>query len=154
MLVTAKSEIILCAGAIDTPKLLLLSGVGPAKELATKNIAIVHDLPGVGKNLQDHCGVFLEEVASSAYSKRVQFMKDEEQAAAARQQWNQDHTGPLDTHFCSNVVAYPKFPNIPTSEAFQSIDEVTRNYMLDPRVPSYESLMVRSPPTVLAARQF
>jgi choline dehydrogenase-like flavoprotein len=152
--VTANSEIILCAGAIDTPKLLLLSGVGPAKELATKNIPIVHDLPGVGKNLQDHCGVFLEEVVSSAYSKRVLFMKNEKVVAAARQQWKKDHTGPLDTHFCSNVVAYPKFPTAPNSEAFQSIDEATRKYMLDARVPSYESFMVCSLHNIIFTMQF
>jgi hypothetical protein len=103
----------------------------------------VHHLPGAGKNLQDHCGIFLEEVVSSAYSERVLFMKDEERVAAARQQWNNDHTGPLDTHFCSNVVAYPKFPVPPSSEAFKSIDEATQKYMLDPRVPSYEPCMVR-----------
>jgi hypothetical protein len=52
-------------------------------------------------------------------------MKDEDEAITARQKWNIDHTGPLDTHFCSNVVAYPKLPTPPSSEAFQSIDEAT-----------------------------
>lgn len=52
----ANSEIILCAGAIDTPRLLLLSGIGPAHELEKLQppIVIQHDLPGVGENLQDH----------------------------------------------------------------------------------------------------
>ncbi len=47
-------EIILCAGAIGSPHLLLLSGVGPADELRAAGVPVVHDLPGVGKNLQDH----------------------------------------------------------------------------------------------------
>jgi choline dehydrogenase len=50
----ARREIILCGGAIGSPQLLLLSGIGPAAQLDQHGIAVVHDLPGVGKNLQDH----------------------------------------------------------------------------------------------------
>jgi choline dehydrogenase len=50
----ARREIILCGGAINSPQLLLLSGIGPASQLAEHGIAVVQDLPGVGKNLQDH----------------------------------------------------------------------------------------------------
>ena len=51
--VFASREVILCAGAFNTPQLLKLSGVGPAKELQDFNIDLVVDLPGVGENLQD-----------------------------------------------------------------------------------------------------
>src|SRR5262249_8898990 len=47
-------ELILCAGAIHTPRLLLLSGVGPQADLKPLGIDTVIDLPGVGRNLQDH----------------------------------------------------------------------------------------------------
>lgn len=47
-------EILLCAGAIDTPKLLMLSGIGDARALAPLGIEVLVDLPGVGCNLQDH----------------------------------------------------------------------------------------------------
>jgi choline dehydrogenase len=47
-------EVILCAGAIDTPRLLLYSGIGPARQLEDLGIDVVHDLPGVGENLLDH----------------------------------------------------------------------------------------------------
>lgn len=50
----AKEEVILCAGALATPKLLMLSGIGPATELAAFGIPVVRDLPGVGENFQDH----------------------------------------------------------------------------------------------------
>ncbi|HEY1077083.1 MAG TPA: choline dehydrogenase [Fontimonas sp.] len=50
----ARREVILSAGAVVTPQLLMLSGIGPREELARHSIALVHELPGVGKNLQDH----------------------------------------------------------------------------------------------------
>ncbi|WP_234807517.1 GMC family oxidoreductase [Mycolicibacterium bacteremicum] len=58
----ADAEVILSAGAIDTPRLLLLSGVGPAGELAAAGVPVRHDLPGVGRNLHDHplCAVVYE----------------------------------------------------------------------------------------------
>jgi choline dehydrogenase len=52
--VKAQREIILCAGAIQSPQLLLLSGVGDSAQLAAMNIPVRHDLPGVGRNLHDH----------------------------------------------------------------------------------------------------
>jgi choline dehydrogenase-like flavoprotein len=50
----AKAETILCAGAVDTPRLMLLSGLGPKKQLEDLSIPVVKDIPGVGENLLDH----------------------------------------------------------------------------------------------------
>src|SRR5262249_14515194 len=50
----ASREVVLCAGAVHTPRLLLLSGIGPQEELAPLGIDTAVDLPGVGRNLQDH----------------------------------------------------------------------------------------------------
>jgi len=47
-------EVILCGGAINSPQLLMLSGIGPAKQLKDHGVAVALDLPGVGENLQDH----------------------------------------------------------------------------------------------------
>jgi choline dehydrogenase len=55
--VYARREVILCAGAFQSPQLLLLSGVGPADELARLGIPVEHDAPEVGRNLQDHLDV-------------------------------------------------------------------------------------------------
>jgi choline dehydrogenase len=52
--VRAAREVIVSAGAIDSPRLLLLSGIGPRAELTALGIPLVHNLPGVGRNLQDH----------------------------------------------------------------------------------------------------
>ncbi|BBB30267.1 choline dehydrogenase [Neptunomonas japonica] len=57
---TAKKEVILAAGSVGSPHLLQLSGVGPAKVLKEAGVELVHDLPGVGENLQDHLEVYFQ----------------------------------------------------------------------------------------------
>ena len=53
----AEREVLLAGGAINSPQLLLLSGIGPAEELRALGVQVALDLPGVGKNLQDHLNV-------------------------------------------------------------------------------------------------
>jgi len=57
----AEREVILAAGAIGSPHLLMLSGVGHADELRRHHIPLVHHLPGVGQNLQDHLEVYVQQ---------------------------------------------------------------------------------------------
>jgi choline dehydrogenase len=52
--VTADREVLLCAGSIGSPQILQLSGIGPAPLLQQCGLPVIHDLPGVGENLQDH----------------------------------------------------------------------------------------------------
>lgn len=59
-LARARREIILSAGPINSPQLLKLSGIGPPAELAQHGIALVHALPGVGENLQDHLEFYFQ----------------------------------------------------------------------------------------------
>ncbi|WP_371432520.1 GMC family oxidoreductase [Novosphingobium sp.] len=51
---TVEREVLLCAGAYGSPQILMLSGIGPGGELASHGISPVHELPGVGQNLQEH----------------------------------------------------------------------------------------------------
>ena len=57
--VRAEREVIVASGAIGSPKLLLQSGIGPADHLRAVGVNVVHDLPGVGSNLQDHLDLFV-----------------------------------------------------------------------------------------------
>ena len=61
----SESDVLLCAGAIDSPRLLMLSGIGPADQLASFGIRVAADLPAVGRHLEDHL-----LVAGVAYSAR------------------------------------------------------------------------------------
>ncbi|CAG4924156.1 unnamed protein product, partial [Acidocella sp. C78] len=55
--IAARREVILCGGAINSPQLLMLSGIGPRDALARAGVDLVHELPGVGANLQDHLDI-------------------------------------------------------------------------------------------------
>jgi len=75
-------RIICCGGAINSPQLLLLSGVGPAAALEALRIPVVQDLPGVGENLQDHLEVYVQHACTQPVS-----------MAPALQWWNKPWIG-------------------------------------------------------------
>ncbi|WP_299586670.1 GMC family oxidoreductase N-terminal domain-containing protein [uncultured Tateyamaria sp.] len=91
-LVEATREVILSGGAFGSPQLLLLSGIGPRDELDQHGIDVVHDLPGVGRNLQDHLDYII-----SFHSKRDDVVglgpKGLADLARAGMRWRKDGTG-------------------------------------------------------------
>ncbi|MEO7397538.1 MAG: GMC family oxidoreductase N-terminal domain-containing protein, partial [Ilumatobacteraceae bacterium] len=62
------NEVVLCGGALNTPQLLQLSGVGNARELSALGIPVVHDLPGVGEHMQDHLEVYIQHSCTQPVS--------------------------------------------------------------------------------------
>jgi len=76
-------EVVLAGGAINTPQLLLLSGVGPAADLEALGIPVVRDLPGVGGNLQDHLEVYIQYACTQPVSMQP----------AATQKWRRPFVG-------------------------------------------------------------
>jgi choline dehydrogenase len=66
--ITANSEVILAASAINSPKILMLSGIGPADHLTEHGIPVVADRPGVGQNLQDHLELYVQYAVSKPVS--------------------------------------------------------------------------------------
>jgi choline dehydrogenase len=81
-------ELILSAGAYQSPHLLLLSGVGPADEIAEAGLSAIHDLPGVGRNLQDHAGSMLSFRSAHDY-------RGPADTAAAEAELRQTGHGPM-----------------------------------------------------------
>ena len=66
----AKQEVVICCGAIDTPKLLMLSGIGPGRHLKEYGIQVARHLPGVGANLQDHLVIPMGWLYPDSYQQR------------------------------------------------------------------------------------
>ena len=66
--ITARAEVIVAASSINSPKLLMLSGIGPAAHLAEHGIALVADRAGVGQNLQDHLEMYIQMAATQPVS--------------------------------------------------------------------------------------
>lgn len=80
--VRARREVLVCSGAIASPQLLQRSGVGPSALLRDLGIEVVHDLPGVGQNLQDHLEMYLQYACKQPVS-----------LYPALQWWNQPQIG-------------------------------------------------------------
>ncbi|MEZ5804195.1 MAG: choline dehydrogenase [Rhizobiaceae bacterium] len=59
--VKARREVVIAASSINSPKLLMLSGIGPAEHLRSHGIAVIADRPGVGRNLQDHLELYIQQ---------------------------------------------------------------------------------------------
>lgn len=66
--ISAQREVVLAASSLNSPKLLMLSGIGPAAHLAQHGIDVVADRPGVGQNLQDHLELYIQMAASQPVS--------------------------------------------------------------------------------------
>ena len=106
-------EVILCGGAINTPQLLQLSGVGAAGELEALGIDVVADLPGVGENLQDHLEVYVQHSATQPVTVAPYFRRSRRPRVGL--EWLLRHSGPGATnHFeaggflrSNDDVAYP-----------------------------------------------
>ena len=96
---TAKAgEVILCGGAINSPQLLQLSGIGAASELGALGIDVVADVPGVGENLQDHLEVYIQHSATQPVTMAPYFAMKKRPLVGA--EWLLRKTGPGATnHF-------------------------------------------------------
>lgn len=102
----AAGEVVLCAGAIETPRLLQLSGVGEGRHLKSHGIGVVADLPGVGENYQDH----LESTVQGVTRDPISIFREDQGLKSVRHmaQYLATRTGLL----CSNVVECGGFVDV------------------------------------------
>ena len=89
----AARAVVLCGGAFNNPQLLMLSGVGAAAELQRHGIAVLQDLPGVGRNLQEHQSISMIYDASGPFTFDRELRLDRMALAALR--WQLFGTGPM-----------------------------------------------------------
>jgi choline dehydrogenase len=103
--ISANREVVLSAGAYHSPQLLMLSGIGDPAELSKQGIACLHALPGVGKNLQDHIGSFVQHRCTQPIT--YYNMTKPLRLAAAVLQYVFTRSGPL-AIFPMNTMAFLK----------------------------------------------
>lgn len=143
--VHARKEIVLTAGTLESPHILLLSGVGPAAELQKHNIEVVKDLPGVGKNVQDHVSFSIEAVIDPSISGQNQLLKDYKALAAARKQYQETRTGPLAVFGASAAVLFARIPELYKSPEFKALPADLQSFLSHPERPSTELWMHGGP---------
>ncbi|KAJ5175434.1 CAZyme family AA3 [Penicillium canariense] len=137
-IVAAKHEVILAAGAIKTPHLLELSGIGDGTLLRSHGIQPIVENPNVGENLQEHGFVpFSWEVAEGQMTGEA--LRNPEIAAGAMAAWQQSGAGPLG--LCAIASAYMTPPELQDGELHSLITEYLKSETLSPGMKAqYEVL--------------
>jgi choline dehydrogenase-like flavoprotein len=130
--IKARAEVVLCAGAVQTPQLLLLSGIGPAEHLMSVGVDIVHNLPGVGGNYHDHvaCPIHMETDDTDSYGISWKVWPRD---IAAGIQYLLTRTGPLASNVFESVAFLKTDPSLPKADVqfvFQPAKRLTH-----PKIP-------------------
>ncbi|KAK0226303.1 aryl-alcohol-oxidase from pleurotus Eryingii [Armillaria fumosa] len=117
--ITARKEILLCAGVIGTPQLLLLSGIGPRRDLKTLGISPLLDLSDVGQHLMDHpaVAVYYTVNSNSTFDK---YLRNSTLFAEELEHWEKTRQG-LFVDSPGNTQAFIRLPN--NASIFESFDD-------------------------------
>lgn len=135
-------EVILSAGALNTPKILMHSGVGPSDQLNKFGIHVVHENSAVGQNLVDHFHINPTWVrAADATERQAWYKASPEVKATALEQWKKDKTGPLAEILVNLPIGFFKSPGVLESEEFKALPEEKKRHLLAPTTPSYEVIL-------------
>ncbi|KAF2709121.1 GMC oxidoreductase [Pleomassaria siparia CBS 279.74] len=136
--VSCNKDVVLCGGAIDTPKMLLVNGIGPAEELQAHGIKVVKDMPGVGKNVGDHVMTFLVVEVDDSHNKKYAFEHDTVLMAEADAMWKKDKTGAFAVHNSSIWGGFLKAPGLEEWPEYKALDPAWQEFLCRDRVPTYE----------------
>ncbi|KGO42353.1 Glucose-methanol-choline oxidoreductase [Penicillium expansum] len=134
----ASRDVILSAGSLDTPKILMHSGIGPAADLEKFNIPVVNDLPAVGQGLRDHYFVPLILARNPDTNDRNSFFQDPAAMEAAMKQWEDDNTGPWTRYSCQIGCGWFKSDRITSTPEFKALPASVQEFMNRETIPHYE----------------
>lgn len=132
---TATKEIVLSAGALGTPNILMHSGIGDSSALTQLGIKPLHDLPSVGKNMSDHPILFFSFFVNSTDTNETP-ERNATLAAEQLAQWNSTRTG-LDVDNPLTHLAWLRVPASSRSTVFKNSPDVASG----PNTPHYEFLI-------------
>ena len=138
-MVRARKELILAAGVIDSPKLLLLSGIGPKTELRHLGIDCLVDHPDLGKKMIDHIWTHLQWSVDSELSDEAAFQDDKMQAKLSREEWLRSQSGLDATRNIPNLIGFLKFnPTRATLDELEKLPDEIKDWIKKPNVPQIE----------------
>ena len=129
---------IVCGGSIDTPRLLLLNGIGPARELERLGVKVVKDLPGVGKQLHDHVMTFLCCEVDASQNDKYAFESNENMVLEADALWKKDKSGAFALHNSGLWGGYLKLPGLEEFPEYKALDKDMQEFLSRDSVPAYE----------------
>ncbi len=139
----AAQEVILAAGSLDSPRILMHSGIGPAAQLAKYHVPVALNAPAVGQGLRDHayCPLIFKRTQDSGSANRAAFFGGgQAMTDAALEQWRRDGTGPLSKYGCTLGFGFLKFADdtLTSTPEFAALPQDVQNHLRDPTVPHYE----------------
>ncbi|KAK7943570.1 uncharacterized protein PG986_012683 [Apiospora aurea] len=134
----ASKEVIISAGTLNSPAILMHSGIGPKSQLEQHNIPVVLDVPAVGQGLRDHNFCPLVYSRSETSTARKAFYGDQKTMDAALEQWKQDGTGPWSKFACQAGIGFFKLPALPAHPSFRALPASEQALLQKPTVPHYE----------------
>lgn len=137
----ASKEVILSAGSLNDPRILMHSGIGPAVQLQQYEIPLVHDVPAIGQGLRDHCFVPMVNTRTATSTDRKAFYGDKAAMDAAQKQWEEDGTGPWAKFACELGIGWFKLTEqLVSTPEFKALPADEQKYLLQETVPHYEVL--------------
>ncbi|RAH51014.1 GMC family oxidoreductase [Aspergillus brunneoviolaceus CBS 621.78] len=136
----ASCEVILTAGSLDTPRILMHSGLGPADQLQQFQIPVRQDIPALGKGLRDHFFAPLCFKRDPATNDRNAFFNDQAAMKTAMAQWNKNGTGPWARHSCQIAAGWLKSNRLVRTAEFQALPTDVQDFLQRKTVPHYEFL--------------
>lgn len=114
--VRARREVVVSSGAFGSPHLLMLSGIGAGADLKRHGVAVVHDLPGVGRNLQDHID-YVQTWRTSSRTETVGLsMRGTGRVVAGMLEWRTRRSGLMTTPFATAGAFVRSAPDIPAPD--------------------------------------
>ncbi|KAL4769150.1 hypothetical protein BDW60DRAFT_225293 [Aspergillus nidulans var. acristatus] len=134
----ASKEVILSAGSLDTPRILMHSGIGPADHLKEFSIPVFRDLPCIGQGMRDHPFVPICFLRNPSTNNRNAFYGSQEAMDAAMKQWLVDGSGPWARHGAQLMMGWLKSDAVTKSAEFATLPKDVQNFLNRPTVPHYE----------------
>ncbi|KAI0872552.1 hypothetical protein GGS24DRAFT_518476 [Hypoxylon argillaceum] len=134
----ASKEVVLSAGSLNTPSILMHSGIGPAKQLEAFKIPVIRDVEAVGQGLRDHMFVPLVYTRTETSTSRASFYGSTQAMEDAIEQWRKDGRGDWSKYSSELGLGYKKLEGLESTPEFNSLPQAEQNLLLKETIPHFE----------------